>query len=163
VSVDFSAEIEKSYSGTLETSYEFPDTGVITVGSERIRIPEALFHPSHLYFLKEESCSSKRGIQEATYNSIVKCDIDLHKDLYENIVLSGGSTMFSGIAERMEKEIVALAPLTTKVNVSAPPERKHSVWIGGSIMSNLPSFQTLWMSKEEYDEYGPSLVHRKCV
>ena len=81
------------------------------------------------------------GIHETTYNSIMKCDVDIRKDLYGNIVLSGGSTMFPGIADRMSKEITALAPSSVKIKVVAPPERKYSVWIGGSILASLSTFQ----------------------
>jgi actin len=90
------------------------------------------------------------------------CDIDVRKALYSNVVLSGGTTMFQGIGERMAKELVALAPSTVKIKVIAPPERKYSVWIGGSILSSLTTFQQMWVSKEEYDESGPGIIHRKC-
>jgi actin-related protein len=102
------------------------------------------------------------GIHKTTYNSIMKCDVDIRKDLYGNIVLSGGTTMFEGIAERMQKEIVALAPASMKIKIVAPPERKYSVWIGGSILASLSTFQQMWISKQEYDESGPQIVHRKC-
>jgi actin-related protein len=95
-------------------------------------------------------------------NSIMKCDVDIRKDLYANTVMSGGTTMFGGIAERMTKEITALAPSTMKIKIIAPPERKYSVWIGGSILSSLSTFQQMWITKTEYDESGPSIVHRKC-
>ncbi|KAE8670821.1 Actin-3 [Hibiscus syriacus] len=84
------------------------------------------------------------------------------EDLYGNIVLSGGSIMFSVIADRMSKEITALAPNNMKIKVVAPPDRKYSVWIGGSILASLSTFQQMWISKGEYDESGPSIVHRKC-
>ncbi|KAL9451351.1 hypothetical protein AB3S75_013001 [Citrus x aurantiifolia] len=90
------------------------------------------------------------------------CDVDSRKDLYGNIVLSGGSTMFPGIADRMSREITALAPSSMKIKVVAPPERKYSVWIGGSILASLSTFQQMWISKGEYDESGPAIVHRKC-
>lgn len=70
--------------------------------------------------------------------------------------------MFPGIADRMQKELTALAPSTMKIKIIAPPERKYSVWIGGSILASLSTFQQMWISKEEYDESGPSVVHRKC-
>merc|ERR1711874_909248 len=85
--------------------------------------------------------------------------VDIRKDLYANVVLSGGSTMYPGIADRMQKEITALAPNTMKIKIIAPPERKYSVWIGGSILASLSTFQSMWISKDEYDESGASIVH----
>lgn len=102
------------------------------------------------------------GIHDQLFNSIMQCDVEIKKDLYNNIVLSGGSTMFAGIGERMTKELAALAPSTMKIVVDAPPERKHSCWIGGSILSSLESFNPMWITKKEYEENGSSIVHRKC-
>lgn len=116
---------------------------------------QVLFQPS---FIGMESA----GIHDCTFKTIMKCDVDIRKDLYGNIVLSGGTTMFPGIGERMTKELTALAPSTMKIKVVAPPERKYSVWIGGSILASLSTFQQMWISKAEYDESGPSIVHRKC-
>uniref|UniRef100_A0A4W6G747 Actin alpha 1, skeletal muscle n=1 Tax=Lates calcarifer TaxID=8187 RepID=A0A4W6G747_LATCA len=106
--------------------------------------------------------ASGRTTGEFRTGSIMKCDIDIRKDLYANNVLSGGTTMYPGIADRMQKEITALAPSTMKIKIIAPPERKYSVWIGGSILASLSTFQQMWISKQEYDEAGPSIVHRKC-
>jgi len=156
VALDFDAEMKQSaQSSENEKTFELPDGNVITVGNERFRCPEVLFQPS---FIGKEAS----GIHDTTFQSIMKCDIDIRKDLYANVVLSGGTTMFPGIGERMTKELTALAPSTMKVKVVAPPERKYSVWIGGSILSSLSTFQQMWISKNEYDESGPTIVHRKC-
>uniref|UniRef100_A0A2K5KLE8 Actin gamma 1 n=4 Tax=Catarrhini TaxID=9526 RepID=A0A2K5KLE8_CERAT len=122
----------------------------------RAVFPSIVGRPRHQVSM--ESC----GIHETTFNSIMKCDVDIRKDLYANTVLSGGTTMYPGIADRMQKEITALAPSTMKIKIIAPPERKYSVWIGGSILASLSTFQQMWISKQEYDESGPSIVHRKC-
>lgn len=148
-------EEEMGKVGELDRGYDLPDGQNITIGSERFRAPEALFQPS---FIGQETV----GIHETCYNSIMKCDVDIRKDLYNNIVLSGGTTMYPGIADRMQREISALAPSSMKARIVAPPERKYSVWIGGSILSSLSTFQQMWVSKEDYDESGPSVVHRKC-
>ena len=92
----------------------------------------------------------------------MKCDVDIRKDLHANVVLSSGTAMFAGTGERMTKELTALVLSTMKIKVVAPPERKYSVWIGGSILSSLSTFQQMWISKSEYDESGPTIVHRKC-
>jgi len=153
---DFDKELgEAQDNSEVEKNYELPDGQVITVGAERFRCCEPMFKPN---LIGKES----EGIHKLTYNSIMKCDVDIRRDLYTNTVLSGGSTMFENLDARLKKEIEALAPSAVKVKIVAPPERKYSVWIGGSILSSLSTFQEMWISKDEYDDSGPSIVHRKC-
>lgn len=153
VAIDYENEMNRSLID-IEKSYQLPDGQVISVGNERFRCPEALFQPGMLGL-------ELPGIHESLHKSIMSCDIDIRRELYENIVLSGGSTMYPGIADRLTKEMQTFTPLKNKVVAQA--ERKYSVWIGGSILASLASFQSMWISKQEYDESGPGIVHRKCL
>jgi actin beta/gamma 1 len=144
----------KQCSKSNEVTYELPDGYVISIGNERFRTPEALFQP--------QLCETEStGIHELIFQSIDKCDMDIRQEFYSNIVLSGGTTMLPGIAERLTKELSSLVP-TMKVRVVAPPERKYSTWIGGSILASLSTFENMCMNKAEFGDIGPTIVHRKC-
>ncbi len=148
VSQDYEDAIQKSYSSSeYEKCYEMPDGRVITLGNERFRCPEYLFNP-----LKIDG-KELPSIQEMIYNSIQESDIETRADLYQNIVLSGGNTMFEGIGERLLKETQAKAG-KYEVKVITYPDRKYAAWIGGSTLTSLSTFSSLWITKEDYDEHG---------
>ena len=156
VSVDFNEEMNKpSASSVIEKSYELPDGQYITVGNERFRAPEALFQPS----LVELNID---GVDETIHKAIMECDLDIRLDLYSNIVLSGGNSMYPGIEERMTKDLIKKTGPSIIVRVFAPFDRNFSAWNGGSVMSCVSSFQQMWITKAEYEEAGPSVVHKKC-
>mmetsp|Transcript_39254 Transcript_39254/g.73230 ORF Transcript_39254/g.73230 Transcript_39254/m.73230 type:complete len:378 (-) Transcript_39254:37-1170(-) len=138
-----------------EHIYSLPDGQQVSLLSERFRVPEVMFDPMI-------AGRELPGIHQSIYRCIQACDIDLKKDLFKNIVLSGGNTMFPGIAERLESELKALAPQKVNVKVIANPQRRYIVWMGTSILTRLSSFHEMLISKAEYDDVGPAVVHSKC-
>ena len=165
VALDYNAELKKfEKSSAAERKYSLPDGRILKVGDQRFRCPEVFFNPALI------GREGRDGIHNIIYNSIMKCDLRLHKELYSNIILSGGSTLFDGIQNRLRLEVDTLlaryckgvVPHGMTVRVIGAPERKHAAWIGGSILSSLPAFQSMWITNEEYEEVGPSIVHRKC-
>lgn len=157
VAVDYDREVEIAESCTdLDKQYTLPDGKKIKLSKERFRCPECLFQPR---LLELEAA----GIHYTTFVSITKCDVDIRRELYSNIILSGGSTLFSGIADRLQREMEDLAPNNVRIQVVAPEKRQHSAWVGGSQFASQSTFQEMRVSLEEYEEDGPGIVHRKCL
>lgn len=163
VAADFEAEMKRAVS-ELERPYELPDGQIVALGNERFRVPEAIFQPRLLRRGTGggEDSGGLASIQDTIAESIGACDTDLCTRLLGHVLLSGGNTMFDGFAPRLEMELQSLAPPNTPVRVVAPPYRKYSAWIGGSFFASLPSFQRVCISRSEYQEVGPQIVHRKC-
>ena len=134
-------------------NYELPDGNEIIVESQRIKCTELLFQPSNIG--KKED-----GLPKICYDLIQKCNINVKKDLYNNICLGRGNTMFNGFAERFKKEINDLVPESMKkeVKIIASNERKFSMWIGGSVLSTLSSFKFKWITKKNYEENGSKII-----
>ncbi|QHN78194.1 Actin-related protein [Arachis hypogaea] len=140
---------ESSYSNIPMTSYELPDGQIIEIGSDRFKIPDILFNPSLVQVI----------------DSINKCDVDIRRELFGSIMLTGGTASMQQLKERIEKELLEESPQAARVKVFASgnaTERRFSVWIGGSILASLGSFQQMWFSKSEYEEQGASYIQRKC-
>ncbi|XP_072168294.1 actin-1-like [Diadema setosum] len=156
VAMDFDTEMERSSRNVkYEAHYVLPDGEHLTINDERFRAPEALFKPT---LLGRENV----GIQHYLYGSVAACDVDIRKQLYGNIVLSGGNTMFPGIANRLELEMKRLSPSQCPVKIVASKDRQNLVWVGGSVLSSLHTFATMWITRKEYNECGASIVHQKC-
>ena len=130
--------------------YELPDGTNLIIKDQRIRCPEILFN-------------SENNIAKKCNDIIQKCDIDDRKDYYNCIILSGGNSMFNGLAERLTREIKKLAPpsMEEEIKVIASPERKLSAWIGGAFLSSISTFDSTWITKTEYEESGVTIVHKK--
>lgn len=137
-------------------TYTLPDGSTVEVDEACIKCPEVLFSPALI--------GRKRAlsVQEMVSTSIFECDIDIRKDLYMNIICTGGSSMFLGFADRLREEVVKreTTSLRRHVKIIAPPDRLHSAWIGGSIMSCLSPFWDSWITKDTYDELGPQRMMR---
>jgi len=159
VSLDFEAEKAKaSESSACQKQYQLPDGQMITVNSARFSAPEALFNPG---LIKEGD--EVHGMHTMAHACVQECDVDIRKDLYGNVILSGGTTLYEGLPDRLEKEIDALCPQQNMVKIIASKDRYYSVWTGGSTLSSLSTFESQWITKEEYEENGAEIVHRKCV
>jgi len=134
----------------------------VTLRSERFECPEVLFKP---HIMKTLNVDEARGIHSMVFESIQKCDVDLHKDLYSNVVLSGGTAKLEGLAQRMTLELQKLVHPSMRDHVHVQvPSSSHAVWTGGSRLARDQGVISCdWMLREEYDESGASIVHTKCL
>ncbi|XP_044025580.1 uncharacterized protein LOC122863288 isoform X1 [Siniperca chuatsi] len=157
VALNYEAELSQGGSSCREMHYTMPDGQIVTLGSERFRAPEILFKP-------ELIGRDHYGMHESVFKSILRSDVDLRRCFMGNIVLSGGNTLLPGLPERLQAEIRRLVSgdMGQSVRVTSPEDRDFSVWHGGAVLASLPTFSSAWISQEEYEEYGPQIVFRKC-
>jgi len=96
------------------------------------------------------------ALPEMVRAALERVDVDVRKDLLLNVLLTGGGSCFQGMADRLYGDVSLSLSSPFKVKVVAPSalERKFGVWIGGSILSSLGSFQQMWLSRAEYDDEG---------
>jgi len=141
-----------------QMDYEMPDGQIVQVNTPRFMGPESLFFPDLI-----KPGDETPGLHKMTFESIQECDIDVRKDLYGNIILSGGTTLYKGLPDRLEKEVDAMCPQPGMVKIVAPADRYYSVWVGGSTLCSLATFESQWVTKEDYADAGAEIVHRKCV
>lgn len=146
--------------------YQLPDGREIKIGRERFEAPEVLFNPGLV------DCESA-GMGQMLFDMIQEADIDLRKDLYKHIVLSGGSTMYPGLPSRLEREIGGLYEKNIakgdpnimakfKLRIEDPPRRKHMVFLGGSVLADIMATQPqFWISKAEWEEHGANIIGKK--
>jgi len=128
--------------------YVLPDGKKIELFTSRFKAPEVLFRPD---LIGQEEL----GIHQILYFAIQKSDLDLRSSLYQNIVLSGGTSLFQGFGNRLFKEIKDLViDEEVKVKINAPAERIFSTWLGGSILASLDTFRRMWTTKENYENEG---------
>jgi len=159
--VSLNPEDDKKKAGEsteIQKNFELPDGQVVSVNTPRFMAPEALFDPG---LIKEGD--EALGMHQMCAESIKECDLDIRTELYGNLILSGGTTLYTGLPDRLEQEVDKLAPKGGMVKIIAGQDRYYSVWTGGSTLSSLSTFESQWITKEEYEENGAEIVHRKCV
>lgn len=138
----------------------------VDVGYERFLAPEIFFNP--------EICSSDylTPLPTVVDQVIQSSPIDVRKKLYKNIVLSGGSTMFKDFGRRLQRDLKGLVneriELSEKlsgvkstgvdVQVISHKRQRNAVWFGGSLLAQTAEFKSYCYTKQDYDEYGPSIV-----
>ncbi|KAF0973270.1 hypothetical protein FDP41_008477 [Naegleria fowleri] len=156
VAQNYEKEMLEEEKGLCESkNFKLPDGSLVSMSAERFMAPEILFKP-HLIGLEY------MGVHECVINSINSSDLDIRKDLYSNLYFAGGSTLFEGFCQRMLSELKRLAPKDVpSLRISAPNERAYTTWLGGSILASLPSFNDMWITKNEYEEHGASIVSKK--
>ncbi|KAJ4713353.1 Actin-related protein [Melia azedarach] len=160
---------ETGYSNIPMTPYELPDGQTIEIGADRFKIPDVLFNPSLVQTIPGMENMAEntpfRGLPQMVIESINKCDVDIRRELFSSILLAGGTASMQQLKERLEKDLLEESPQAARVKVVSSgnaTERRFSVWIGGSILASLGSFQQMWFSKSEYEEHGASYIQRKC-
>ncbi|XP_019612675.1 actin-related protein T2 [Rhinolophus sinicus] len=135
--------------------YRLPDGNIIHIGDQLYQAPEALFTPDRLGI-------QNPGLSKMVSCSITKCDADIQKTLYGEVVLSGGTTLFQGLDDRLLKDLEQLASKGTPIKITAPPDRWFSTWIGASVVTSLSSFKQMWVTSADFKEFGTSVVQRRC-
>jgi len=158
VALDYEESLRVSHADeqSCEKSYELPDGQTIDIGNERFKCPEALFQPKML------EMDQQGGIHNLLFDSIRKCDMDIRRHLFRNIVLAGGTTMVKGVTQRLEEELIKLAPNSVSIRISAQKERMYVCWIGASVLAELEDFRKEWITRKEYDEQGAAIIHKRC-
>lgn len=153
-------------STSSSASYELPDGRMIHVGRDRYEVPEALFAPaSRIQIGEDVDGVAFSGLTALVRRAVDRVDVDIRRDLYSNVVVVGGSSLFPGLVVRLASELQEALPTALKVKVhtgSEMAERRWAAWIGGSITASLGSFHQMWFSKQEYEEHGVQALARKC-
>uniref|UniRef100_A0A8C5JVY8 Actin, epsilon 1 n=2 Tax=Jaculus jaculus TaxID=51337 RepID=A0A8C5JVY8_JACJA len=154
VALDFGMELEKTQLPSCRKKFQLPDGKEITMGQEIFKCPEGLFKSNLMG-------RSTLGIHMAAHQSITSCDRGLWKTLFSHIMLSGGTGACSGLQFRLQKEIAKLVSPELTVKVSTSPHAKHGAWVGASILCSLSTFKDMWFTRNEYLDFGSSIISRR--
>jgi len=154
-----------------ETQYQLPDGTCVDLstsfGKDLAQLPELLFADTLPFESSLESQNllptmSNAPLHKLVHESLLAVgDVDVRKDLAGCICLTGSTSLFPNVETRLSQELSNILPSFVKPKVLASRisvERSCASWIGGSILTSLGSFQQLWLSRTEYEEYGPTMA-----
>ena len=156
-------DFEEKMKTLTEATHEIYDGRVLSLGNVAFRGPEVIFQPS---LMKSKNIS--KGIHQIVYESAMKCDSAIQSNLFANIVLSGGHSMLPGFDKRLQKELGNLVPLDTSIEICFEDcKRRNASWLGGSMLASSEhlssSYEQISITKDEYDDIGPTIVHQKVL
>lgn len=140
-----------------KVEYALPDGGTLRLGGEVYRAPE------HILFRSSKPDGTEyEGLGGAVRRAISKCDPDVRPEMYSGLVLAGGTSLYRGMPERLRLEVEEVAHEgISRVRVQASADRKNAAWVGASILSNLSTFDAMYVTRAEWDEWGDSIIKRK--
>ncbi len=165
VALDYEAELEKARKDpdSVKCEYTLPDGKKIYLTVERFMAPEILFKPSMIGL-------ESKGVHELIFDAIMAAPIDVRPDLFNKIILSGGTTMLPGLAERLKKELEELVvkhygymPPNIKIDIKVRPDRKYLVRKGGALLAKLPEFKQMLTTREQRKELGDAVVDQRTI
>ena len=160
LALDAEKEMEAAkYSNDYYKSFTLPDGQIVQVNTPRFMGPEALFKPNLI------RPTDAQGIHEMVYSSIQSLESDVRLEFFGNIIPQGAGTLFPNFPQRLYLELRKYCDAkncTHKINICETDNRYSQVWHGGAVLADLDSFDSQWITKEEYDEYGAEIVHSKC-
>merc|ERR1712195_196024 len=159
VARDFEAERARFAADPEQMSrnYELPDATTISIGADRFEAPEILFQP------QIAGHDDLLGLHELTCAAMGKVDTEeLRIGLFENVVLSGGSSVLPGIGERMQREITVRATDGATVQVVTDSQRKYSAWVGGSMLGSIPTIKDVLITKDDYEADKDGVISKRC-
>lgn len=157
VSQDFEHDLATN---TDEVTYALPDGQEVRINQERFVTPEAMFQPSSIDFLE---MYEQQGIHACVMDVVAKCDLDIRRSMFENIIISGGNTMFPGFPERLKREVSSMVERGVRVGLVVPSNRSVAAWLGGAVFTSLPTIDDMWIYKHQYEEEGASIMSRACL
>ncbi|XP_069326393.1 uncharacterized protein [Eulemur rufifrons] len=154
VALDFDMEKAKTNLPSCQQKYQLPDGQEITLGQERFVCPEVLFQTDLVG-------KNTLGIHMMAFQSVTSCSPTLWNVLFSHMILSGGTGTCPGLCSRMKRELSGLVSPELTVKVSTCQYSAYGAWVGGSILCSLSTFKDMWVTRNEYENMGSSMVRRR--